>query len=160
MHCLVIAKRIKRDCYTFLCFHKHQKVTLKKPHDVWITFCKHKSFNPTKCTRIWSLHFSSDAYALANLPEFLKSIEFTGKRRYLLKHYAVPAENKLLPATHEGQNPKRSAGTLSRRRVVEVIISNEQWNRKTSYLQQPATLAIPVTSRCIASRPTNTFKIS
>ena len=30
---------------------------------------------------------------------------------------AVPTENKPLPATHEGQNPKRCAGTLSRRRV-------------------------------------------
>ena len=89
----------------------------KKRRDVWINFCKRKSFYPTKCTRICSLHFSSDAYVLANSPEFLKSIEFTGKRRYLLKDDAVPTENKPLPATHEGQNPKRSAGTLSRRRV-------------------------------------------
>ena len=105
----MIAKRIKTDCYNFFEFPKASKgPDEKKRRDAWINFCKGKSF---------CLTFSSDTYVIANSPEFLKSIEFTGRRRYLLKDDAVPTENKPLPATHERQNPKRSAGTFSRLRV-------------------------------------------
>ncbi|CAB3982116.1 Hypothetical predicted protein [Paramuricea clavata] len=73
--------------------------------------------------RICSLYFRNDSYILANSPEFLKSIEFSGKRRLKLKDDAVPTEHKPLDGTSEEQNVKRSVGTLSRRREVEDILN-------------------------------------
>lgn len=91
----------------------------KKRRDVWINFCKRKNFIPSRSTRICSLHFNSDAYIHSNSPEFLSSIGFTDTRRVKLKNNAVPTENKPLQDTeNEGRTTaKRSAGSLSRRRV-------------------------------------------
>ena len=86
----------------------------------WIEFCRGKNFEPTKCTCLCSLHFTSDAYFPSHSPDFLKSIIFFGKRKLILKPDAVPTINKPIGNTTNDYAPetkKRSTGILARKKV-------------------------------------------
>ena len=63
----------------------------------WIEFCKRKSFKPSSCTRICSLHFAEDAYDPAHSPQYLQLTGWTNNIRLLLKKDALPTLKK--PAT-------------------------------------------------------------
>ena len=92
----------------------------QKRRDIWIEFCKRKSFVPTKCTCLCSLHFSQDAYIPSHSPYFLESINFPGKHKLLLKPNAVPNINKALDEAKSVkplETKKRCTGILSRKKV-------------------------------------------
>lgn len=74
---------------------------------------------------VCSLHFSSDAYILSHSPAFLQSINFSGKRKLILKSDAVPTENKSLDTIkeeeHASESKRRQTGTLSRKKVSMIM---------------------------------------
>lgn len=100
----------------FFAFPKTINKEEKKRYNTWIDFCKRKSFIPSKCTCLCSLHFSSDAYILSHSPYFLDSLNFSGKRKLMLKPDAVPSINEALNAVNR-EAKKRAPGILSRRKV-------------------------------------------
>ena len=122
-------------CPVYGCTSDSKKNTEKKIHfsfpkpiskeeqkrcNIWIEFCKRKSFVPSKCTCLCSLHFSQDAYIPSHSPYFLESINFSGKRKLILKPDAVPTINKALDVakSHKpSEAKKRQTGILSRRKV-------------------------------------------
>ena len=105
----VTAKINQNRIYISLSF---LKPPLKKRRGQWIDFCKRKNFVPTKSTRMCSLHFSSDAYVLSHSPEFLKSINFSGRRKLLLKADAIPTQNKPLKKKKVVQSQKEGKQVL------------------------------------------------
>ena len=93
---------------------------VQKRCDIWIEFCKRKSFVPSKCMCLCSLNFSQDAYIPSHSPYFLESINFSGKRKLILKPDAVLTINKALDVakSHKpSEAKKRQTGILSRRKV-------------------------------------------
>lgn len=128
------------DKLSFFEFPKATENGEKKRRAVWIDFCKRKNFVPTKCTRMCSLHFSSDAYVPSHSPEFLKSLNFFGKRKVLLQPDAVPTQNKVFDTIKEKESAteskRRQTGTLSRKKVS--VISQLKFfflnNVKSNYL--------------------------
>lgn len=105
----------------FFAFPKATTKEDKKRCDIWIEFCKRKNFVPSKYTGLCSLHFCNDAYILAHSPDFLSSINFSGRRKLLLKPYAVPTINPALDAMKKDseKKAKRQTGALARRKVSE-----------------------------------------
>lgn len=106
---------------SFFEFPKATEHEEKKRRAVWIEFCKRKNFEPTKCTRMCSLHFSTDAYEPSHSPEFLKSINFLEKRKLLLKPDAIPTQNKVLDVIRAkgsaSQSKRKQTRAFSRRKV-------------------------------------------
>ena len=92
----------------------------RKRYNIWVDFCKRKNFGPSKCTCLCSLHFCHEAYIPSHSPSFFESINFSGKRKAMLKPDAVPSINKALDSEKSCQHletKKRNAGILSRRKV-------------------------------------------
>ena len=106
-------------------FFGFPKATNKQEKKRWIDFCKRKYFVPTNSTCVCSLHFSSDAYILSHSPAFLQSINFSGKRKLILKSDAVPTENKSLDTIkeeeHASESKRRQTGTLSKKKVSMIM---------------------------------------
>ena len=115
MDAQVTAKEIPKERYTSLGSLK-QPTNKRKNDDFW----KRKYFVPTNSTCVCSLHFSSDAYILSHSPAFLQSINFSGKRKLILKSDAVPTENKSLDTIKEeeraSESKRRQTGSLSRKK--------------------------------------------
>jgi hypothetical protein len=97
----------------------------KKRRAIWVEFCKRKNFVPTKCTRMCSLHFSSDAYVPSHSPDFLKSTNFFGRRKVMLKPDAIPTQNKVFDTIKEKESvselKRRQTGTLSQKKVSAIF---------------------------------------
>lgn len=104
----------------FFAFPKATSKVEIKRYNVWIEFCKRKNFVPSKCSCVCSLHFSNDAYVPSHSPDFLKSINFSGKRKRILKPDAIPTINEALHSF--APKPKtRPTNILSRRKVSKYI---------------------------------------
>ena len=118
--CTSDSKKNTEKKLRFFSFPKPNSKDEQKRRDIWIEFCKRKSFVPTKCTCLCSLHFSQDAYIPSHSPYFLESINFPGKHKLLLKPNAVPTINKALDEAKSVkplETKKRRTGILSRRKV-------------------------------------------
>ena len=105
---------------SFFEFPKATENGEKKRRASWIEFCKRKNFVPTKSTRMCSLHFSSNAYVPSHSPEFLKSLNFSERRRVRLQPNAIPTQNKVFDTNKDensSNSKKRQTGTLSRKKV-------------------------------------------
>ena len=89
----------------------------------WTEFCKRKGFRPSKNACICSRHFDSNSYFLSHSPDFLKSINFIGKRKVKLKDDALPTLNMPLNGTREQSDTIkiRARGALSRLKVCTVV---------------------------------------
>ena len=89
----------------------------------WTEFCKRKGFRPSKNACICSLHFDSNSYLPLQSPDFLRSINFTGKRKVKLKDDALPTLNTPLNGTREQTDTIkiRALGALSRLKVSTVV---------------------------------------
>ena len=113
-------KKNKENAISFFSFPKPSSKEEIKRRKNWIEFCRRKNFEPTKCTCLCSLHFTSDAYLPSHSPDFLKSINFSGKRKLIFKPDAVPTINKPIGITTNDYAPetkKRSTGILARKKV-------------------------------------------
>ena len=62
-----------------------------------------------------SNHFAIDAYIPSHSPEFLRSINFSGTRKVILKPDALPTLHK--PGDTMPEKKKRQAGILARKKV-------------------------------------------
>ena len=101
----------------FFSFPKPVNKEEKKRYAVWVEFCKRKSFVPSNCTRLCSMHFSHDAYIPSHSPYFLESLNFSAKRKVILKSDAIPTINKALDAGKSVTETKRTTvGILSRKK--------------------------------------------
>ena len=104
----------------FFAFPKPINEEEQKRRNIWIEFCKRKSFVPPKCTCLCSLNFSQYAYIPSCSPCFFESINLYGKRKLILKPNAVPTINKTLDAAKSdkpSETKKTQTGILSRRKV-------------------------------------------
>ena len=118
--CTSDSKKNNEKKLHFFSFPKPISKEEQKRCNIWIEFCKRKSFVPSKCTCLCSLHFSPDAYIHSHSPYFLESINFSGKRKLKLKPDAVPTINKALDAAKSdkpSEAKKRQTGILSRKKV-------------------------------------------
>ena len=82
----------------------------------WIDFCKRKAFVPSINSRICSKHFEPNAFDPCRSSHFLKSIDFPGKFKPILKDGALPTtaifnESEVLSAV------KRPTGVITRKKV-------------------------------------------
>ncbi len=105
---------------SFFEFPKATENGEKKRRASWIEFCKRKNFVPTKSTRMCSLHVSSDACVPSHSPEFLKSHNFSERRRVRLQPNAIQLQNKVFDTNKDensSNSKKRQTGTLSRKKV-------------------------------------------
>ncbi len=89
----------------------------------WIEFCKRKGFRPSKNACICSQHFDANSYLPSQSPDFLRSINFIGKRKVKLKDDASPTLNMPLNGTREQMDTIkiRARGALSRLKVRTVV---------------------------------------
>ena len=113
-------KKNKENSMNFFHFRSHQVKRKLKDVKNWIEFCRRKKFEPTKCTCLCSLHFTSDTYLPSHSPDFLKSIFFSGKRKLTIKPDPVPMISKPIGNTTNDyalETKKRSTGILARKKV-------------------------------------------
>ncbi len=66
-----------------------------------LKLCKRKGFHPSKNACICSQHFDANFYLPSQSPDFLRSINFIGKRKVKLKDDASPMLNMPLNGTRE-----------------------------------------------------------
>ena len=112
------SKKSTEKKLNFFSFPKPVSKEEQKRCHFWIEICKQKSFVPSKCTCLCSLHFSQDAYIPSHSPYFLESINFSGKRKLILKPDAVPTINRAFVAADKpSESKKRQTGILSRKKV-------------------------------------------
>lgn len=119
MDAQVTAKKIPKERYTSSGSLKQPTKKRKKRRDIEAKIFCSLQFH------VCSLHFSSDAYILSHSPAFLQSINFSGKRKLILKSDAVPTENKSLDTIkeeeHASESKRRQTGTLSRKKVSMIM---------------------------------------
>ena len=96
----------------------------------WTEFCKRKGFYPSKNACICSQHFDSNSYLPSHSPDFLRSINFIGKRKVQLKDDALPTLNTPLNGTREHRHTIkiRACGALSRLKVSTFVHKILQWS--------------------------------
>ena len=112
------------DNYIFFHFPMLTKAEKKKSRaKAWIEFCKRKGFRPSKNACICSHHFDANSYLPSQSPDFLRSINFIGKRKVKLKDDASPTLNMPLNGTREQMETIkiRARGALSRLKVRNVV---------------------------------------
>ncbi|XP_046864078.1 uncharacterized protein LOC124458001 [Xenia sp. Carnegie-2017] len=96
----------------------------KKREKIWIEFCKRKGYKPTKNSTTCSLHFENDAYIPSCSPSFLNSINFSGKKKAMLKGDAIPTLNKSTTASEAEKLTAKSrcTGSHSRRKDIDAMV--------------------------------------
>ncbi|XP_028418447.1 uncharacterized protein LOC114543796 [Dendronephthya gigantea] len=123
-------KKNKENNIHYFSFPKASNKEEQRRRNIWIDFCKRKNFRPSKCTCMCSLHFATDSYVPSHSPDFLKSINFFGKRKLILKPDAVPTIRKALDSDTNKEEAsakkKRSTGILSRRKEVDELIAHAE----------------------------------
>ena len=130
MYCLVYGctsdyRKNKENIIHYFSLPKASNIKELKRRNIWIEFCKRKNFRPSKCTCLCLLHFSSNSYVPSHSPDFLKSINFVGKTKVILKPDAVATIRNVLDSaakkdeTSATASKNRSIGTLSRRKVSQ-----------------------------------------
>ena len=87
-------KKNKENIIHYFSFPKASNIKELKRRNIWIELCKRKNFRPSKC--LCSLHLSSNSYVPSHSPDFLKSVNFVGKTKVILKPDALPTIRNVL----------------------------------------------------------------
>lgn len=89
----------------------------RKRRKRWVDFCKRKAFVPNVNSCICSNHFESAAFLPYHSPDFLKSVDFPGKFRPVLRDDALPTTAIFNKSEVLSTPMKRPTGAFARKKV-------------------------------------------